>query len=224
MQTQWRWILKALGVTALVALLAWAGGQFIHPNCDELHALIDRTGAWGPWIYFLGGTLAMVLFVPRTVVAVIAGVAFGFWPGFLLLTLTSEASAAVSFAIARHWAREPVERHLWRYAWFSRFGENVAHRAFIFVLLTRAIHLFPYAPVNYAFGLFHVRWVTYLVGTFVGLIPGSIALVYAGNTLGCALLEGKASLPPDVQTKLILSAVLLTVLSLLPLLVHRRRR
>jgi uncharacterized membrane protein YdjX (TVP38/TMEM64 family) len=51
----------------------------------------------------------------------------------------------------------------------------------------RLLPAIPFAPLNYTFGVTTVRWQPYLVGTAVGLVPGTAAIVLLGDaTTGTA--------------------------------------
>ena len=49
------------------------------------------------------------------------------------------------------------------------------------VLLTRLSPLFPFNVLNYAFGLTPVPFRTYLLASWIGMLPGTIAYVYVGS-------------------------------------------
>ncbi len=74
---------------------------------------------------------------------------------------------------------------------------------------------FPFSLVNFLFGLTPIDLKTYVVGTFVGIIPLSAAYAWLGVT-GNQVLHGGDRLP------LFLALGLLTLLSLLPILARQR--
>ena len=65
--------------------------------------------------------------------------------------------------------------------------------------------------VNFLFGLTSVDLKSYAVGTFLGIIPGTLAYTWLGVT-GREALDGKSLIP------LFLALSLLVLLSLLPIL------
>src|SRR5262245_30816068 len=104
-----------LGLTLVgITVCAWVVWRYRLPNCTVLRAYIVGSGAWAPLVYVALSTLAMMLCIPRTVVAVLAGVAFEFWPGVWLLTIASILAAALAFIVARYLASDLVLR------WVSR--------------------------------------------------------------------------------------------------------
>jgi uncharacterized membrane protein YdjX (TVP38/TMEM64 family) len=54
------------------------------------------------------------------------------------------------------------------------------------VVLVRLAAVFPFLFVNYAFGLTGIRLVPYVVATFLGILPATVAFVWLGAA-GAAL-------------------------------------
>ena len=49
------------------------------------------------------------------------------------------------------------------------------------VLLTRLSPLLPFNLLNYAFGLTQVRFRDYVLGSWIGMLPGTLLYVYLGS-------------------------------------------
>lgn len=64
--------------------------------------------------------------------------------------------------------------------------------AFKIVLLTRLSPVFPFNVLNYAFGLTSVPFSTYIVASWIGMLPGTIMYVLLGSAAGslASLLSG----------------------------------
>jgi uncharacterized membrane protein YdjX (TVP38/TMEM64 family) len=60
-------------------------------------------------------------------------------------------------------------------------GRAVETEAFKVVLLTRLSPLFPFNLLNYAFGLSAVPFHTYVLGSWLGMLPGTLMYVYLGS-------------------------------------------
>ena len=62
-----------------------------------------------------------------------------------------------------------------------RLDEGVERHGWRMLLLTRLVPVFPFNLQNYAYGLTRIGFLTYLVVTAVFMIPGTAALVIAGD-------------------------------------------
>ena len=60
------------------------------------------------------------------------------------------------------------------------------------MLLVRLAIVFPFTYTNYAFGLTGVRFGPYMLTTFLGIIPGTLAFVYIGALANEAATAGRA--------------------------------
>jgi uncharacterized membrane protein YdjX (TVP38/TMEM64 family) len=81
--------------------------------------------------------------------------------------------------------RRPVA---WVPAWwsgelFAALDQAVAAGGFKIVLLTRLSPLFPFTLLNYALGLTKVRFLDYVLASWIGMLPGTVMYVYLGSTV-----------------------------------------
>jgi uncharacterized membrane protein YdjX (TVP38/TMEM64 family) len=84
----------------------------------------------------------------------------------------------VGFLVARHLGRDVLEKHLPARA--RRYDDQLAERGFQAVVLVRL--LFFIAPwAHWMLGLSRVRFLSFLAGTVLGLLPGMLAATYAGS-------------------------------------------
>jgi uncharacterized membrane protein YdjX (TVP38/TMEM64 family) len=199
------------------------------PSCEAFHTSVKSWGTIAPAIYIVISVLASLLFLPRTPVVIFAGLCFGVAAAVILDLTASLLGATTGFLIARHFARGTFLRlarpgKLFRHSpWLGRLVFQTEKRGLSFVLLIRLIHLFPFGAMNYTFGVLPVRFRSYVIGTFLGLLPGTFVLAYVGNTFGCALLEGRANIPLELRYKIALGFLLLILLSAIPLFLNRER-
>jgi uncharacterized membrane protein YdjX (TVP38/TMEM64 family) len=176
-----RWVLLAVLVPALVVV------AFVVPLPtplqvrDEVHTL----GPWAPLVFLVVHALVTVTPLPRTAFTLGAGIMFGPWLGLLLCVVASTISAVLAFAVARRLGGRAIRR---LGAGRVRMLEaRLSSRGLLTVTSMRLLPAIPFAPLNYTFGVTTVRWQPYLLGTAVGLIPGTAAIVLLGDaTTGTA--------------------------------------
>lgn len=175
----------ALQVT--VALAAIAGlvlfGRQIAGVVPRFAAWIDSLGPWGGLIFVLGYALAVVAFVPGSVLTLAGGAIFGVVRGTLFVFLGAVLGSTLAFLVARYVARRTIERRLKANPRFADLDRAVGDEGRKIVFLLRLSPVFPFTLLNYGLGLTRVRFVDYLIGS-LGMLPGTVLYVYYGRLLG----------------------------------------
>jgi uncharacterized membrane protein YdjX (TVP38/TMEM64 family) len=178
----------ALLRTALLVLLLVAGGVVALlvdvPSVGTLHGWLDSLGTPGWAALVLGLALATLAPIPRTALSVLCGVLAGFWGGLALALASGVLGALVGFALARSLGRETVTRLAGPR--LARADELLAARGAVAVLMGRLIPITPFTLVSYAGGLSGIPLRAYLLGSAVGLVPGTVLHVTIGATVGAA--------------------------------------
>lgn len=176
--------LKHVGRVALVVtLLALAVLLFTQDLTSPagVRSAVDGAPVAAPALFVGIYVLLTVLLVPGAVGSTAAGVLFGAAWGTVLTVLGATGGATAAFLIARWLGREQVERLAGPKVaavdrWFSERGLGA-------VLFVRLVPLFPFNAVNYGAGLTGLRFPTYVGGTAIGILPGTVAYVGLGAGL-----------------------------------------
>ena len=172
-----RWILL-LGAVALVV-----AGLRLLPVASWLGSLSDYFTALGPWgigLFAIAYAVAAVLFVPGSALTVVAGVIYGLAWGTVAVSVGSTLGATAAFLVARYLVRERVERWAAVNPRFAAIDEAVGREGWKIVLLTRLSPVFPFALLNYLYGLTRVSLGAYLLSSWIGMLPGTVLYVYLG--------------------------------------------
>jgi uncharacterized membrane protein YdjX (TVP38/TMEM64 family) len=209
-----RVVVLGLLVAALL-LAAWQlpVGEWIRAALDWTAA--NRRVAWAGFILLY--VVATVCFLPGVPLTLAAGAIFGVAAGTALVSAGSTLGATAAFFIGRTAARDWVGRRIAAWPRFRAVDRAVAARGFWVVLLTRLSPAFPFFLLNYAYGVTAVRPRDYVLGSWLGMLPGTLAYVYAGSVaanLGQAL-AGEARLGPSGWVLLglgLLATITVTVL------------
>lgn len=133
----------------------------------------------------IGYSLSTAMSLPGgTVLSLLLGFLFGRWAGTLLIVTSATAGAVAVFWLARYlladWARERLQQSTLSKKLLDGFQED----AFNYLLFLRLVPLFPFWLVNLAPAFTSVPMRTYLVTTFIGIIPGSFVFANLGQSLG----------------------------------------
>jgi len=171
----------ALGIAALGALLYL--GRELGGQVPAFAAWVDGLGVWGPLVFVLGYALAVVAFIPGSVLTLAAGAIFGVGEGTVLVFVAALLGSTAAFLVARYGARSQVERRIEGDARFAAIDRAVEREGRKIVFLLRLSPVFPFNLLNYALGLTRVRLADYMVAG-AGMLPGTLLYVYSGKVAG----------------------------------------
>jgi uncharacterized membrane protein YdjX (TVP38/TMEM64 family) len=170
----WRVAVLAAAVLLVTALL-WRLGLL---DVSRMRDVAAEAGPAAPVLFVLGYAGLTLVPAPKNLLSALGGALFGLGTGLVVVWVAAMVGALTAFLIARGLGVRAV-------AWLSG-----RHRTRAQMLLERhglasvvAVRLVPVAPftvVNYAAGLAGVRTRDYVLGTGVGIVPGTLAYVAAG--------------------------------------------
>jgi rhodanese-related sulfurtransferase/membrane protein DedA with SNARE-associated domain len=149
--------------------------------------------------------------------ALAGGALFGPVWGSLLNLVGATIGASLAFLIARYLAGEWVAARSG--GRLKRLIEGVEAEGWRFVAFVRLVPLFPFNLTNYALGLTRVRFVPYVLTSFICMAPGAIAYTWLGHA-------GREALAGDTSAIRygLLALGLLAAIAFLPRLVNRLRQ
>ena len=175
------WAKIALGATllAVVVYLGRSAGAYV----PQFAAWVDGLGAWGPIVFVFGYVAATLAFVPGSLLTLAAGAIFGLLKGTFYAFFAATLGATLAFLVARHGAREAIEKRIAGDSRFAAIDRAVGAEGRKIVLLLRLSPVFPFNLLNYALGLTRVRLSDYFVAS-IGMLPGTLLYVYAGKVIG----------------------------------------
>lgn len=150
---------------------------------DDLHGLVTRDFL-SSCLLFLGiYTLAVAFSVPgATVLTVTSGFLFGGVLGSLLSVVGSTLGCAGLYLIAKTAIGSRLQRSLG--SKLARINEGFQEGVWSYLFFLRFVPIFPFWAVNLAGACLQVPFVAFLVTTFFGVMPGTIAFSFAGASFG----------------------------------------
>lgn len=148
------------------------------PDVDELRTMLGGAGWWGPAGFVLGYAALTLAPVPKNVLSIAAGVLFGFLPGLLLVYVAALLGASMAFWLGRLLGRDAVERFTGTRV--EKVDAVLGRRGFLAVVGVRLVPVLPFTAINYSAGLTMLGWWPYLLGTMVGILPGTVSFLALG--------------------------------------------
>lgn len=201
-----------VGVVAAVLLAGTLAARHVSAETlTQAMSWIQGLGPLGPVIYGLAYFALELVAVPALPLTVGAGYLFGVARGSAVVSVAATSAAAASFLLARYGARDFISGLARRYPKFRAVDRAVGREGFKFVLLLRLSPLLPFALSNYLYGLTSVRFTPYVLGSWLGMLPGSVAIVSGGAAVN-ALSD--LSSTPDVNPGLLVLGLVATILVL----------
>ena len=212
-------ILGILGL-GLGAFFYFDVGQYfsleaLKANRDDLLAYTNANFAAAVILYVAVYILQTGFSLPGgALMTLTGGFLFGSVLGTIFVNIGATTGATLAFLAARYVLRDWVER---------KFGKRIepiqagfAQNAFSYLLTLRLIPAFPFFLVNLVSGLTRIPLGTYVIGTSIGIIPGSFVYAFAGRQLGSINSLAEIASPP-----VLLAFTFLGLLALVPIL-HRK--
>jgi uncharacterized membrane protein YdjX (TVP38/TMEM64 family) len=184
----WRPIILLAAVIA-VMILAYVFN--IGDKIKSLQDWIKGLGVWGPAIFVLIYGGATVAALPGVALTAVAGGIFGSVVGTIVVSLGATFGAALAFLAARYFARSSVESWLAGNERFQKLDRMVERQGAIVVAITRLVPLFPFNLLNFGFGLTKVPFGTYVLYSWLCMLPGTILYVVGFDALFTGLKEGR---------------------------------
>jgi uncharacterized membrane protein YdjX (TVP38/TMEM64 family) len=183
----------AVGLLA-VALLAGVRLLPIVEWLKSFEAWVSGLGPWGAVLYGVLYVVAALLFVPGLVLTLGAGFVFGFVWGIVIVSAAATTAAALAFLIARYVARHRVEKWAKRNVKFHAIDRAIEKSGWKVVALLRLSPLVPFSISNYLYGLTAVRFLPYLVTSWIAMLPATLLYVSLGAA-GKSVGSGRARSP-----------------------------
>ncbi|HVV27626.1 MAG TPA: VTT domain-containing protein [Rhizomicrobium sp.] len=176
----------------LVALLAVAAGivlAVVYRHAIDPAAIRNAIAAHplSPALFIALQVAASLLFVPRTVLGVAAGLLFGLYWGAVWALVGALAGAAAGFALVRWFGIGGVLDTSPGIGQLIARAEHGGWRAVAIVRLTPL----PHSLGNTLLAMTNLKWRDYLLGSLAGMAPMTLAQVDVGASGGEMLKGGQ---------------------------------
>jgi uncharacterized membrane protein YdjX (TVP38/TMEM64 family) len=149
-----------------------------------LIAFIYAHEEYAALLLILAKIIGAILFIPGTPLTLLAGALLGPVQGTIVSLIGNILGAFSAFLISRFLLRNYVnEKLLKKYPKMEKYEKRFFDHGFKTVVILRLIPLFPFNALNYLLGVTRVSVKDYFFGTAIGIIPGTIAFVYFGDSL-----------------------------------------
>lgn len=177
-------------IRILVLLLVAAGIAVAVVYRDSIDPVAVRDAIAGhplsPAIFVALQVAASLFFIPRTVLGIAAGLVFGFVWGTVWALTGAMLGAAAGFALTRWIGAGGM---LDASPWIGRLVQRAEDGGWRAVAILRLTPL-PHGLANTLLAMTNLKWRDYLLGSFAGMLPMTLAQVEVGAA-GGAVLDGR---------------------------------
>jgi uncharacterized membrane protein YdjX (TVP38/TMEM64 family) len=206
------------GVTAYFAfgLHHYLSFETMRTHRMELVAWVDEHQLLAMAIFFVGYVLIVAFSLPIGALGtLLGGFLFGIVLGTALSVTAATLGATVVFLAARGAFADVLRQRAG--GWFARMEDGLNRHSFAYMLFVRFVPVFPFWLLNIVPAFFRVSTRTFVVTTFLGIIPGTAVYASIGAGLDKVFDQGHS---PDLgmlrDPHLYLPLLALAVLSLAP--------
>lgn len=196
----------------------------LRDNREALVGWVARAGI-AAWLAYIGVYALIAAFsIPAGALATIVG-GFLFGPALAaaLVIVGATAGASVLFLAARYAFADYLRAKAGPA--IRRMEQGFNENALSYLLFLRLVPVFPFFLVNLAPAFLGVRLGTFVIGTAVGIVPGTVVYALVGDGLG-AVLDAGQHLDTGIifQPRFIAPIIGLALLALLPVAYKKLRR
>jgi uncharacterized membrane protein YdjX (TVP38/TMEM64 family) len=214
-------VIVVLKLTGLLDYLSFAS---LARNRGWLVGRVNELGLAAPAVFILVYAACTALSLPTgLLLSTLGGFFFGTAWGGLSNVVGATLGATIIFLAAKTILGDLLRARAGPS--LQKLEAGFRENELSYMLVLRLVPLFPFWLVNLAPAFLGVRTSTFVIGTFVGIIPGAFVFASVGTGLGAILESGGT---PDgsaiLQPRVLIPIVGLAILSLIPVVAKRFRR
>jgi len=140
---------------------------------------------WAPLVLVAAYTPASLVMFPRPLITLAAVVSFGPWEGFLYAMSGVLIASAAGFYAGRAVGRQTVRRLAGRR--LNRLSQALQQRGVLAVTAVRLVPIAPFIVESMVAGAIRIKLWQLNVGTFLGMLPGTLTATIIGDAAQAAL-------------------------------------
>jgi len=177
---------KKIALAALLAaviILYFIGGGDKYLSISLYQDLYIRSPLGTSAIFFLIFFVGTACSLPITgAMIVISGIVFGHLTGFLISIFASAMGGTVALLSVRILFKDVIQRRFSSH--IDVINKGIKKEGALYVFGLRMVPVIPFWLLNLLVGLTSMRVPVFMLATFLGMIPVTLILSYAGSQLG----------------------------------------
>lgn len=140
---------------------------------------------WAPLVIIAAYSPACVLMFPRPIITLAAVVSFGAWAGFAYAMTGILLASTLGYYAGRAFGRQTVRRLAGPR--LNRLTQVLQRRGVVAITAVRLVPLAPFIVESMVAGAIHMKLWHLTLGTFLGMLPGTLMATVLGDAIESAL-------------------------------------
>ncbi|MDB5850481.1 MAG: hypothetical protein JWP29_4233 [Rhodoferax sp.] len=175
-------------------------------SVDHIVGGLQKLGqAYGPFAALGGFAVASVLAVPLTFLTLVTFVALGPSAGFLCVMGGALLGSAASYGVGRFLGHDAMQKLGGERV--NRLSQRLAQRGIWAVIAVRIVPVAPFAIINMIAGATHIRLRDMVLGTALGMAPGTLLMgLFSGQIVDALKQPGPVTVGLLVLTVVLIAA------------------
>ena len=220
-------VLRRIGPVLLILLLllllyTFRVNQYLTFSSLQLHH--QQLISWTNENYLSAVAVFMIIYIlcvaasfpGALILTLTGGLLFGLFWGALFVVISATIGSILIFLIVKYafsdWIAQKTS------GWVNKMRHGFQHNAFSYLLVLRLMPIFPFWVVNIVPALLGVKARTFVLATFLGIIPGSMIYASVGNSLNHLFEQGQTpKLKIIFSPEIFVPLLALALLSLMPI-------
>lgn len=215
--------LVPMAVLVLGLCVAWYFGateflsfETLRAHRTDLQHLVMQNPISSVFGFILIYILVVALSLPAgSMLTIVGGFLFGITAGTIYIVTAATIGAMIVYLAARYAFYDYM--HAKAGNAIRKMQEGFAEDALCYLMVLRLMPLFPFWLVNLVPALLGVKLRAFMLGTLIGIIPGTFVYVSIGDGLGALFDQGKT---PDFgiifEPRILTPIIGLAILALIP--------
>lgn len=217
-------LLAGLVIAYCVGATEFLSFETLRIHRGELQNLVAQNPVLSVLGFILVYIVVVALSLPAgSILTIVGGFLFGVSAGTIYVVLAATIGALIVYLAARYAFYDYM--HAKAGNAIRRMQEGFAEDALCYLMVLRLVPLFPFWLVNLVPALLGVKIRAFLLGTLIGIIPGTFVYVSIGDGLGALFDQGKT---PDFgvifEPRILTPIIGLAVLALIPVAYKKYRK
>lgn len=167
----------AIGI--IMVLFQFLNFDFSEIKIPELKTRIKSYGLWAPLAFIFIYQIRPFILLPATVASATAGIIWG-WEALFYIVIAYSLCATWQFFVGRYFSSDTIDNLI--KGKIKSVHSLIKKNAFLSVFIVRLVPNVVFDIQNLAFGMTKVKYTEYILATAIGLLPGTVLLVYFGNS------------------------------------------
>lgn len=216
-------LVAGLGLFFALGLDQYVTFDALRDNRETLLSLVADHRVLSILLFTLAYIAVAAFSLPGgAIMSITGGFLFGLYFGTIAIVVGATIGASILFIAAKTAFGDALRAKIGDGKVIAKMERGFRENAFNYMLVLRLVPLFPFFVVNLVPAFLGVPLRTYVIATFVGIIPGAAVFASVGNGLGAIFDQGET---PDLgiifQPQILGPILGLALLALIPVIYEK---